>query len=90
MGHFAQVEEAWSLSDAARDYAAKADHEVSLAEYFEKVFAPSPLVDQARTRQEGGDPPQRVFLNSPYALQWRAQYKDWVPFRQGDVDLNNI
>lgn len=90
MGHFAEVESAWELSDAARDYAAKAGHEVTPEEYFSKVFEGSPIVDVERTKREGGTPPQRIFLTSPYGLEWRPQHKDWVPFRHGDVDLNNI
>lgn len=90
MGHFEQVEQAWQLSDAARDYAAKAGREVPPAEYYDLVFAASPLVDQERTRAEGGQPPTRIFLKSPYGLQWRDQYKDWIPFRHGDIDLNDV
>jgi hypothetical protein len=90
MGHFEQVEDAWRLSDAAREYAAKAGRDVSLAEYLEQVFAASPLLDRARTQAEGGAGPQRIFLQSPYGLQWREQHKDWIPFRHGDIDLNNV
>lgn len=90
MGHFDQVEQAWQLSDAARDYAAKAGREVPPQEYLTQVFASSPLVDHERTQRDGGQPPQRIFLTSPYGLQWREQHKDWIPFRHGDIDLNNI
>lgn len=89
MGHFSQVEDAWGLSDAARDFAAKRG-DVAPEVYLEEFFAQSPLVDLERTRREGGAPPQKIFLNSPYGLQWRDQHKDWIPFRHGDVDLNDI
>ncbi|MBF0334029.1 MAG: hypothetical protein HQL40_10355 [Alphaproteobacteria bacterium] len=90
MGHFNEVLEAYGLSDAARDYAAKAGRDVPQDEYFAEIFAKSPLVDIERTRLEGGSPLAKVFFRNPYGLQWRAEYKDWIPFRHGDVDLNNI
>lgn len=90
MGHFNEVIDAYALSDEARDYAAKAGREVPQQEYLDQVFVKSPLVDLDRTRAEGGTPPLKVFFKNPYGLQWRPEYKDWIPFRHGDVDLNNI
>jgi len=90
MGHFDEVEEAWSLSDAAREYAAQAEGELSSDDYLSTVFAASPQIDLERTQREGGHPVQRIFLKTPYGLQWRPQHKDWIPFRHGDIDLNNI
>lgn len=87
MGYFDMVEEAWRLSDAARQYAAKAAREVNPDEIWEKVFAPSPTVDGERTRREGGAPVTTVFLKSPYGLRYRADLKDWIPFRHGPIDL---
>lgn len=87
MGHFQQVEEAWALSEAARDFAA--GRELAPDDYLE-FFAQSPLVDLERSRREGGQPLQRVFFGNPYGLQWREPFKDWVPFRHGEVDLNNV
>lgn len=97
MGHFEQVEQAWSLSEAARDHANQAGRELAPGDYLD-FFAQSPLVDVERSRREGGlesgrhdgDQPPRIFLISPYGLQWREAHKDWVPFRHGEVDLNNI
>ncbi len=89
MGHFEQVEDAWSLSEAARDHAGKAGRELAPEEYLE-FFAQSPLVDLERSRRDGGQPLQRIYLKSPYGLQWREQHKDWIPFRHGDIDLDNV
>lgn len=88
MGHFQDVEAAWALSDKALDFVHRAGAPVTVAQVFEQVFAASPLVDLPRTRAEGG--PYRIFLTSAYGLQWRAQFRDWVPFRHGPVDLENI
>ncbi len=83
---YEQVEEAWKLSEAARDYVKQAGREVSNQELFEKVFVPSNMVDVERTQREAGDPP-KLFLKSPYGLQYRPDYKDWIPFRHGPVNL---
>ncbi|MFM2042452.1 MAG: hypothetical protein RLY86_1028 [Pseudomonadota bacterium] len=88
MGYFDMVESSWQLSDAARDYAKNAGREVSNQEVWTHVFAPSPLVDHDRTMREAPNL-DRVFLKSPYGLQYRADQKDWVPFRHGAVDLSN-
>lgn len=84
---YEQVEEAWSLSDAARDYAKEAGRPVPIEEYWEKIFSVSPLVDVERTQREGGSPLTRIFLKSPYGLQWRPEYEDWIPFRHGEVKI---
>lgn len=88
MGYYDMVEASWQLSDAARDYVQKAGREVANTELWEKVFAVSSLVDQERTRREA---PQldRIFLKSPYGLQYRADQKDWIPFRHSAIDLSN-
>nr|WP_246152361.1 hypothetical protein [Roseospira navarrensis] len=57
-------------------------------EYWDPVFAGSDLVDTARTRAEGGAPLDKVFLKSPYGLQFRREHMDWIPFRHGDVKLD--
>lgn len=88
MGYYDMVEDAWKLSDAARDYVKNAGREVANDELWEKVFAPSPLVDGQRTQQEGGAPIVKIFLTSPYGLQYRADHKDWIPFRHGPIDLS--
>lgn len=81
------VEQAWKLSEAARDYVKQqSGREVSLQEIVEKVFLPSGLIDVAKTNAESGNPP-KIFLNSPYGLQFRPEYKDWIPFRHGAVEL---
>ena len=81
------VEQAWKLSDDVRELAktAKSEgREITIQEAFDKVFVPSGLVDMDKTRKNSGNPP-KVFLNSPYGLQYRPEYKDWIPFRHGDV-----
>jgi len=85
-----QVEAAWSLSDAAHDLIHSADREVGTAEVWERIFAPSPLVDRERTLREGGDPPTRVYLHSPYGLQFNAEQKEWLPFRHGPLDAAKL
>jgi hypothetical protein len=83
---FALVEQAWKLSDEGRDYVKRANREVPPQEIVEKVFLPSGLVDVARTQKEGGNPP-KVFLESPYGLQYRPEQKDWIPFRHGPLNI---
>ncbi len=80
------VEQAWKLSEAARDYVKAANRDVPLQEIVDKVFLPSGLVDVEKTQKEGGNPP-KMFLKSPYGLQYRPEYKDWIPFRHGPVEL---
>lgn len=85
------VEQAWKLSDEAREYAKVAkqqNREVSIQEMLEKVFMPSGLLDMEMTRKNTGSPP-KVFLKSPYGLQYRPDYKDWIPFRHGDVKFDD-
>jgi hypothetical protein len=84
--YYAMVEEAWQLSDAARDYVKNAGREVGNEELWEKLFATSPLLDVERTRAEGGQPLQKIFFKNPYGLQYRADHKDWIPFRHGALD----
>jgi hypothetical protein len=86
---YEKVEEAWQLSEAARDYVKAANRDVSIQEIFDKVFLPSNQVDVEKTKAEGGNPP-KVFLKSPYGLQYRPEYKDWIPFRHGPVTLEPL
>ena len=83
---YEQVEEAWQLSEAARDHAKAAECPLSPADYWIALFSTSDLVDVDRTRSEGGDPPTRIFLKSPYGLRWRKEEKDWIPFRHGPIE----
>ncbi|HYE01204.1 MAG TPA: hypothetical protein VEH84_17600 [Alphaproteobacteria bacterium] len=85
--YYAMVEDAWRLSDAARDYAAGLGRPPTVEEYWEAVFAASPLVDRERTEREGGRPLARLFLRSPYGLRHRPEHNDWIPFRHGEIDL---
>ncbi len=85
---YEQVEEAWSLIDEAMKRKEEAGRDLEPDEYWNSVFADSPLVDVARTRAEGESPLARVFLNSPYGLEFRPQYMDWIPFRHGEVTLD--
>ena len=84
INYYELVEQAWQLSSAAREYAKNAGHEVSVQEVFDKVFLPSGMVDTEKTQKESGNPP-KVFLKSPYGLQYRLEHKDWIPFRHGPV-----
>lgn len=88
MGYYDMVEQCWGLSEAARDYVKAAGRDVTRGEMWERVFSASPLVDIDRTLRES---PQfeRVFLRSPYGLQYRADHKDWIPFRHGAIDLTD-
>jgi hypothetical protein len=81
---FEQVEEAWTLSDTARDMVKNASGPVDL---WAELFSKSPLVDVERTQREGGNPMTKIFLKSPYGLQFRPDHKDWIPFRHGEVKL---
>jgi hypothetical protein len=83
---YEQVEEAWQLSDSAREHAKSAGAELLTADYWAAIFSTSPLVDVERTQAEGGDPPTRIFLKSPYGLRWRPEEKDWIPFRHGPIE----
>lgn len=84
---YEQVEEAWKLCEAGRDYAKKAGREVPLKEIIENVFMISPLVDIERTRRETGDPPN-IFLKSPYGLRYNPESKHWISFRHGPVQVS--
>jgi hypothetical protein len=53
----------------------------------EKVFLPSQLVDVERTKRESGNTPTKVFLKSPYGIQYYPDSKNWIPFRHGEVKL---
>lgn len=86
--YYLHVEEAWLLSEAARDYVKNAGRPVEIAELWEKIFSASPLIDVARTQSEGGSPLERIFLTTPYGLQYRPREGDWIPFRHGPVQPN--
>jgi len=81
---FNLVEQAWDLSKAANDYVKNAGREVPAQEILNQVFLPSGFVDADKTQKEGGTPP-KVFLKSPYGLQYRPDFKDWIPFRHGPL-----
>ena len=83
--YYAMMEQSWKLADAAREFAKNAAQgEVPLQEVVDKVFLPSGLVDVEKTQKESGNPP-KIFLKSPYGLQYRPDQKDWIPFRHGPV-----
>lgn len=88
--YYAMVEDAWNLSDAARDHAKNAGRELAPDEYWDPLFAAHPLVDVERTKAEGGQPLARVFLKSPYGLQFRPDHKDWIPFRHAEIDITKM
>lgn len=85
--YFAMVEQAWDLSDQAREFAKNAGRELQPNDYWEPIFSKSGLVDVARTQREGGNPLQRIFFSNPYGLQYRNDHKDWIPFRHGEINI---
>ena len=85
---YEMVQQAFNLSSAASEYVKKAGKEVPLQEIFDKVFIPSGMVDVPKTQKESGNPP-KIFFTNPYGLQYRPEYKDWIPFRHGDIKLTN-
>lgn len=86
--YFPMVLQAWDLCTGAKTYvAAASDREVTLQEVVDKVFLPSGLVDIEKTQKESGNPP-KIFLQSPYGLQYRPETKDWIPFRHGPVSFD--
>jgi hypothetical protein len=81
-----QLEEAWDLCDRTREYEKEAGREMSVKEMLERVILMSPLVDIERTKREAGEKPlTRVFLKSPYGIEYRPNVKNWIPFRHGAV-----
>jgi hypothetical protein len=84
---FEQVQQAWELCSQASEYAQKAAYPVNQYEIIEKIFKSSPLVDWNRTNKEsGGNPnPQKIYLKSPYGIEFNSQTKNWIPFRHEEV-----
>jgi hypothetical protein len=82
-----KVWEAWKLCDACREYAQQVGREVPVQEVIDKIFMPSSLVDVERTEREGGNPPTKIFLKSPYGIEYRSETKNWIPFRHGEIKL---
>lgn len=85
--YWPMVEQAWELSDKAREYAKSAGREIPVQEMVDKIFLPSGLVDIEKSQKEGQGQPPKIFLKSPYGLQYRPEYKDWIPFRHGPVEF---
>lgn len=89
MGHYDDVMQAFQLAGQARGLAAEAQEPLGPEDY-RAFFAAAEPVDGSRTEREGGRPLQTVFLHSAYALRWRAEHADWVPFRHADIDLAEV
>ena len=87
MNYYNMIEEAWSLSEAALLHVKGAGRAVDAAELWTDLFSRSPLVDLDKTRQEGRNSFIKIFLKSPYGIQYRAECNDWVPFRHGAIDF---
>lgn len=87
MDYWNMVEEAWNLSDEARELAKNESQDLTPEAYWEHLFSKSAIVDVERTKRDGGSPLSRVFLKSPYGLQYRPDFKDWIPFRHGEVKI---
>jgi hypothetical protein len=81
----ALVEQAWELSEKARNYTEEANREVSAVELFEKVFMPSGLVDIEQTKAQG-EGLEKIFFKSPYGLEFKADINAWIPFRHSQLD----
>ena len=84
--YFSMVQDAWKICLEANEYVKNAGREVQLQELMDKIFLPSGQIDVEKTQKEGGTPP-KIFLKSPYGLQYRTEFKDWVPFRHGPVSF---
>jgi hypothetical protein len=82
---YEQVQEAWKLCDAARDFSKQANRDVPLQEIIDKIFIPSGIVDEERTNKEKSANPLKIYLKSPYGVEFRADLKIWAPFRHGPV-----
>jgi hypothetical protein len=88
MTPFEQVEAAWRICDSIREYGVKEGREISTQEALDKFILVSPDVDIERTRREAkGNATTRVYLKSPYGIEYREATKAWVPFRHGEVKL---
>jgi len=82
--YMAMVNQAWDLSNLVRECVKNEGREVPIQEAVEKFFLPSGLIDIHKTNRESGSPP-KVFFTNPYGLQYRPEYKDWIPFRHGPI-----
>jgi hypothetical protein len=80
-----QMQEAWRLCDASREYAQNAGRDVPPQEMIEKIFRASNLIDEERTERDGS--PTKLFLKSPYGIEYRPDLKNWFPFRHGEIKL---
>ncbi len=88
MRAFEQVEAAWRLCDQTREYSAKEGREVTVQEMLDKIILVSPEVDLERTRREAKTAPiTKVYLKSPYGIEYRQETETWTPFRHGSIDL---
>ena len=80
----AMINKAWDLSNLVRECVKTEGREVPIQEAVETYFLPSGLIDIDKTNKESGSPP-KVFFTNPYGLQYRPEYKDWIPFRHGAI-----
>jgi hypothetical protein len=88
MTPFEQVEAAWRLCDRIREHSVKEGREIPIQEALDKLILASPEIDVERTRREAkSNPITRVYLKSPYGIEYREVSKAWVPFRHGEIKL---
>jgi hypothetical protein len=88
MTPFEQVEAAWSICDRIREYASKEGREIPIQEALDKFILVLPEVDLERTQREAkSNPITRVYLKSPYGIEYREPVKNWIPFRHGEIKL---
>jgi hypothetical protein len=88
MTPFEQVEAAWRLCDGIREHGVKEGREIPIQEALDTFILASPEMDVERTRREAkSNPIMRVYLKSPYGIEYREASKTWVPFRHGEIKL---
>ena len=85
------VEAAWKLCEAAREYSSQQGRDVPPQEILEKINLASPLVDIERTKREAkNSTPTKVFLKSAYGVEYRESTRKWIPFRHGEIDPKEL
>lgn len=79
------LEQTWDLAMKVNDMAEEERSDVSAA--WENVFKPAELVNVGATEAQDQTPPEKVFCNNIYGLEYNTETKYWVPFRHGEIDL---
>jgi hypothetical protein len=88
MNSFEQVEAAWRLCERIREQGTQEGREIPIQEALDKFILVSPEIDLERTRRESkSNPITRVYLKSPYGIEYHEVSKAWVPFRHREIKL---